>query len=119
MRAGTFLLAVLVAGCAPFSVHGQSDPWDPVRTTGEYREVSVVFTHTSEGARSLCGKAGLDLARTEGVKFAEGGHWSSGFGAVRVKGCYVPLRDLIVCAWGDQRCLEHEYRHAREGLVHS
>ena len=80
--AGTFFLAVILVGCAPTNIlHGQGDLWD-----GDYRGVSVIFTRTAEGARSLCGSAGLDLARAEGVLFAEGR--AALFGGV--SGCFSP-----------------------------
>jgi len=103
----TVLLGLLTLGCATL----QAAP--PVMVSA-YRGVTLLVTATQDGARAVCGRAGVDLARVEGRAFADGNPMGP-----RVFGCYLAApQDAMVCAAGDGPCLAHEYAHARQGLVH-
>ena len=69
-------------------------------------------------AHTMCVLAGL---RTPGLDrpmlTAANGNTLSDAGP-GTPGCQGLVRSVIVCADGDERCLRHEERHAREGAFH-
>jgi hypothetical protein len=118
IRFGLAMLGLALTGCASgFSAEGD------LRVIAKPNGIYVV-TKSAELARSVCiasapatgyQVARLDdrrLADSRGVSLTDGG---SGGGA---PGCQGLVRSLIVCAEGDDRCLRHEERHAREGAFH-
>ena len=115
---GLVMLGLALTGCASgFSANG--DLRVIAKPTGIY-----VVTKSAELARSVCiasaPATGYQVARLEsrlladgrGVSLTDGG---SGGGT---PGCQALVRNIIVCAEGDDRCLRHEERHGREGAFH-
>jgi hypothetical protein len=70
-------------------------------------------------ARATCVAAGMRTpgldgpmltASAQGLTVTDGGTGAAG--------CQGLVRSVIVCSTGDDRCLRHEERHAREGAFH-
>jgi len=69
-------------------------------------------------ARTTCVAAGMKspgpgspvLVASYGTTLSDGGRGAAG--------CQGLVRSVIVCTEGDDRCLRHEERHAREGAFH-
>ena len=69
-------------------------------------------------ARATCVAAGMRapgpggpvLVASQGITVSDGGTGAAG--------CQGLVRSVIVCTDGDDRCLRHEERHAREGAFH-
>jgi hypothetical protein len=99
------LAALLSAGCTT----AFSSPED-VRVVASGDGVYLLARSTAV-ARSVCIASGFDAARAEGRRFAEGRAFAPGDrGAGGTQGCYMAVRDLIVCQEGDNRCLGREER---------
>jgi hypothetical protein len=81
--------------------------------------IYVVATSPAE-VRAVCVAAGLEGPGVEKRMYADGrGTTATDGQTVTVAaGCRGPVRHVIVCAEGNQRCLAHEERHAREGAFH-
>jgi len=79
-----------------------------------------LLTRDSAVARAICLDSGLASSRWEPPRFADGGRFALPDARVRtgILGCYISPRHIIVCAEGDEWCLLHEERHAREGDFH-
>ncbi len=118
IRYGFVMLTLVLTGCASgFSAQGD------LRVIAKPHGI-YVMTKSAELARSVCiasapatgyqvaGLEGRMLADGRGLALTDGG---SGGGA---PGCQAQVRSIIVCAEGDDRCLRHEERHAREGAFH-
>lgn len=118
IRYGFVMLGLALTGCTSgFSAAGD------LRVIAKPHGIYVV-TQSAEMARSVCiasapatgyQAAGLDgrmLADGRGIALTDGG---GGGGA---PGCQAQVRNIIVCAEGDDRCLRHEERHAHEGAFH-
>lgn len=112
---GVIAAGIVLTGCAS-GFSAQDDVRIVAKPDGLY-----LMARSPAIARSMCIASGLDAARVEGRMFAEGrtflvgdtGRYSRG-----VQGCQMAVRNIIVCADGDGRCLLHEERHAREGAFH-
>ena len=78
-----------------------------------------VVTPESAPARNMCAAAGLPSPGPDGRLYAAGGGVTvTDAPVVGAAGCQGRVRSVIVCADGDERCLRHEERHAREGAFH-
>lgn len=118
VRYGFVMLSLALTGCAS----GFSAPSD-LRVIAKADGIYVI-TRSAELARSVCiasaSASGYQVARLGDRRLADGrglalADAGSGGGA---PGCQVQVRNIIVCAEGDDRCLRHEERHAREGAFH-
>jgi hypothetical protein len=116
---GLLMLALVLTGCVSgFSAQGD------LRVLAKPHGIYVI-TKSAELARSVCIASapatgyqvaqhldGRMLADGRGLALTDAG---GGGGA---PGCRAEVRSIIVCAEGDDRCLRHEERHAREGAFH-
>jgi hypothetical protein len=110
------LLAVafplLLAGCTS----AYSGP-DGMRVVVRSNVIYMIMPGPA-ATRTMCAAAGMPapglnrtmLAAANGPTVSD-----AGTGAV---GCQGLVRNVIVCATGDEFCLRHEERHAREGAFH-
>jgi hypothetical protein len=106
-------LLLLLAGCTS-AFSGQ----DGMRVVVKPNAIYVVMPG-AVAARTLCVAAGLQSPGLAGRSLAAGGDLTlTDVGVGAVAGCQGRVRSVIVCANGDQRCLLHEERHAREGAFH-
>ena len=106
-------LPLLLAGCTS-AFSGQ----DGMRVVVKPNVIYVVMPAPAP-ARTMCVAAGLRTPDIDGRSLAAGGGiilTDVGVGAAA--GCQGRVRSVIVCAKGDERCLRHEERHAREGAFH-
>jgi hypothetical protein len=106
MRASTacaaLALALGLAGCAPVAEFP-----DDLQVIASRDRIYVVSSNAAT-LRSICTRLGLSAM----------GSSSGDAGGAGTLHCYVPVRHIIVCAEGDQACVDHEERHAREGNFH-
>ncbi|HET8575754.1 MAG TPA: hypothetical protein VFO18_01550 [Methylomirabilota bacterium] len=116
---GLALLGLALTGCASgFSAEGD------LRVIARPNGIFVV-TKSAELARSVCiasaPATGYHVASLDGRLFADNrgvAVTDGGSGGAGVPGCRAVVRNIIVCAEGDDRCLRHEERHAHEGAFH-
>lgn len=106
-------LPLLLAGCTS----AYSGP-DGMRVVVR-RDAIYMVTRGPVAARTTCVAAGMRnpgldgpmlTASSKGLTVTDGGTGAAG--------CQGLVRSVIVCADGDDRCLQHEERHAREGAFH-
>jgi hypothetical protein len=106
-------LPLLLAGCTS----GFSGP-DGMRVVVKPNAIYMV-TKGPVAARATCVAAGMRnpglegpmlTASSQGLTVTDGGTGAAG--------CQGMVRSVIVCSTGDDRCLRHEERHAREGAFH-
>ena len=105
-------LPLLLAGCTS----AYSGP-DGMRVVVRPNAIYVVMPGPA-AARTMCVAAGMRTPGLDGpmLTAANGSTLSdAGTGAA---GCQGLVRSVIVCASGDERCVRHEERHAREGAFH-
>lgn len=106
-------LPLLLAGCTS----AFSGP-DGMRVVVRPNTIYVVMPGPVE-VRAMCVAAGMQAPGPDRRMLAEGGEPTlSDAAAVATAGCQGQMRSVIVCADGDERCLRHEERHAREGAFH-
>ncbi len=106
-------LPLLLAGCTS-AFSGQ----DGMRVVVRPNAIYMVMPGPA-AARSMCVAAGLRAPGLDRRMLAEGvGSTVSDAAAAAPAGCQGPMRSVVVCANGDERCLRHEERHAREGAFH-
>ncbi len=118
LRYGFVMLGLVLTGCASgFSAAG--DVRVIAKPDGIY-----VMTKSAELARSVCiasaAATGYQVARLDGRMLADSrgpAVVDAGSGSA-APGCKAQVRNIIVCAEGDDRCLRHEERHGREGAFH-
>ena len=115
---GFVMLGLVLTGCASgFSAAGD------VRVIAKPHGIYVV-TKSAEMARSVCiasaPATGYQVAQLDGRMLADGREvaLTDGGGGGGAPGCQAQVRNIIVCAEGDDRCLRHEERHAHEGAFH-
>ena len=91
--------ALLLSGCAG----SISDDDLRVVATGEGL---YLLARSPAIARSMCVASGFDAARAEGRLFAEGRRIpvDDPFFGAGTQGCQMPLRSLVICEAGDDRC---------------
>lgn len=105
-------LPLLLSGCAS----AYSGP-DGMRVVVRPNAIYMVMPGPV-AARTMCVAAGMRtpglngpmLTASEGVSLSDAGTGAAG--------CQGLVRSVIVCATGDERCVRHEERHAREGAFH-
>jgi hypothetical protein len=105
-------LPLLLAGCTS----AYSGP-EGMRVVVRPNAIYVVMPGPA-AARTMCVAAGMRAPGLDGpmLTAAIGPTLSdAGSGAA---GCQGLVRSVIVCATGDERCVRHEERHAREGAFH-
>jgi hypothetical protein len=105
-------LPLLLAGCTS----AYSGP-DGMRVVVRSNAIYMIMPGPA-AARTMCVAAGLRAPGLDRAMLtaATGPTLSdAGPGAV---GCQGLVRSVIVCATGDEFCLRHEERHAREGAFH-
>jgi len=106
-------LPLLLAGCTS-AFSGQ----DGMRVVVKPDAIYVVMPAPA-AAQTMCVAAGLRSQDLDGRSLAAGGGITlTDVGVGGVAGCQGRVRSVIVCANGDERCLRHEERHAREGAFH-
>ena len=106
-------LPLLLAGCTS-GFSGQ----DGMRVVLKPNAIYVV-TPGAAPARTMCVAAGFQSPGLDGRMLAAGGGLTvSDAGIAGAAGCRGRVRSVIVCADGDERCLRHEEKHAREGAFH-
>ena len=139
----TLLACSLMAGCTLVGLPPMFPPTDSEER--EERLMSarmglveqhlpiVTWTRTRDEARDLCARLGTDVLRIEGRWWIrEGG--TLGRDSGRVIGCYLFAQTVarvvgselvimvdparIICARGDQVCVNHEMKHHKEGRFH-
>jgi len=106
-------LPLLLAGCTS-AFSGQDGMRVVVKPDAIY-----VMMPAPAAARTMCVAAGLRSPELDGQSLADGGGITlTDVGVGGAAGCRGRVRSVIVCANGDERCLRHEERHAREGAFH-
>ena len=106
-------LPLLLAGCTS-GFSGQ----DGMRVVVKPNAIYVVMPGPA-AARTMCVAAGLRTPGLDGRSLASGSEMTlTDVGVAAAAGCHGHVRSVIVCANGDERCLRHEERHAREGAFH-
>ena len=106
-------LPLLLAGCTT-AFSGQ----DGMRVVVKPNAIYVVMPGPV-AARTMCVAAGLRSPGLDGRALAAGGELTlTDVGVAAAAGCQGQVRSVIVCSNGDERCLLHEERHAREGAFH-
>jgi hypothetical protein len=106
-------LPLLLAGCTS-AFSGQ----DGMRVVVKPNVIYVVMPAPA-AARTMCVAAGLRTPELDGRSLAAaGGITLTDVGVGAAAGCQGRVHSVIVCANGDERCLRHEERHAREGAFH-
>jgi hypothetical protein len=69
-------------------------------------------------AHTMCVAAGMRGPSLNGPMLAAAGETTVSDAGTGAAGCQGLVRSIIVCENGDERCLRHEERHAREGAFH-
>lgn len=106
-------LPLLLAGCTS-AFSGQ----DGMRVVVKPDTIYVVMPAPA-AAQTMCVAAGLRSPDLDGRSLAAGGGVTlTDVGVGGAAGCHGRVHSVIVCANGDERCLRHEERHAREGAFH-
>ena len=106
-------LPLLLAGCTS-AFSGQ----DGMRVVVKPDAIYVVMPAPA-AARTMCVAAGLRSPDLDGRSLAaSGGVTLTDVGIGGATGCQGRVPSVIVCASGDERCMRHEERHAREGAFH-
>ena len=106
-------LPLLLAGCT-----GAFSGQDGMRVVVKPNAIYVVMPGPA-AARTMCVAAGLRGPGLDGRSLAAAGDLSlTDAGVAAAAGCQGLVHSVIVCASGDERCLRHEERHAREGAFH-
>ena len=106
-------LPLLLAGCTS-AFSGQ----DGMRVLVKPDAIYVVMPAPT-AARTMCVAAGLRSPGLDERRLAAGGGTTlTDVGLGGTAGCQGRVRSVIVCTTGDDRCLRHEERHAREGAFH-
>ena len=110
------LLAVvfpsLLAGCAS----AYSGP-DGIRVVVRRNAIYMVMPGPA-ATRTMCVAAGMRASGLDRPMLAAAGEPTVSDRGAAAAGCRGLVRSVIVCADGDERCLRHEERHAREGAFH-
>lgn len=110
------LLAVtfplLLAGCTS----AYSGP-DGMRVVVRQNAIYMIMPGP-EATRTMCVAAGMRAPGLDGPMLAAANGLTLSDAGMRAAGCQGLVRSVIVCATGDERCLRHEERHAREGAFH-
>lgn len=110
------LLAVvfplLLVGCTG----GYSAP-DGIRVVVRRSAIYVVMPGPV-AARTMCVAAGMRNPGLDGPMLTASNVSSLSDAGTGAAGCQGFVRSVIVCTDGDERCLRHEERHAREGAFH-
>lgn len=105
-------LPLLLAGCTS----AYSGP-DGMRVVVRPSAIYMVMPGPA-AARTMCVAAGMRAPGLDGPMLAAAGGPTVSDGGAAAAGCQGLVRSVIVCANGDERCLRHEERHAREGAFH-
>ena len=69
-------------------------------------------------ARATCVAAGMRTPGLDGPMLTAANGPTLSDAGTGTAGCQGLVRSVIVCATGDERCVRHEERHAREGAFH-
>ncbi len=82
------------------------------------RDAIYMIVPVPAAARAMCVAAGMGAPGLDRPVLMAAGQPTASDGGAAAAGCRGLVRSVIVCANGDERCLRHEERHAREGAFH-